>query len=152
MSMSRIVSICITPVAFADPPLLNAVGVHEPFAIRAVLELATEDGVVGLGETYGDEGHLEARVHPKRGAGRGYVAGEPVPVSPDRARERFDASPGDRTGVKDVHPNEVDGRSTQPFDVVLVTVGLTEPDDAVLGGDLEHRADREGLVHPHGVE
>ncbi len=59
MSMSRIVSIHITPVAFHDPPLLNAVGVHEPFAIRAVLEVATEDGIVGLGETYGDEGHLE---------------------------------------------------------------------------------------------
>lgn len=56
---SRIVSIRITPVAFADPPLLNAVGVHEPWAIRAVLEVTTEDGVVGLGETYGDAGHLE---------------------------------------------------------------------------------------------
>lgn len=59
MSSSRIVSIAITPVAFADPPLLNAVGVHEPYAIRAVLEVATEDGLVGLGETYGDLGHLD---------------------------------------------------------------------------------------------
>ena len=59
MSASRIVSVRITPVAFADPPLLNAVGVHEPYAIRAVLEVTTEDGVVGLGETYGDVGHLE---------------------------------------------------------------------------------------------
>ena len=59
MSSSRIVSIQVTPVAFADPPLLNAVGVHEPFAIRAVLEVTTEDGIVGLGETYGDRGHLE---------------------------------------------------------------------------------------------
>lgn len=59
MSSSRIVSIQVTPVAFADPPLLNAVGVHEPFAIRAVLEVTTEDGIVGLGETYGDHGHLE---------------------------------------------------------------------------------------------
>ncbi len=59
MSSSRIVSIAITPVAFADPPLLNAVGVHEPYAIRVVLEVATEDGLVGLGETYGDLGHLD---------------------------------------------------------------------------------------------
>ncbi len=58
MPSSRIVSIRVTPVAFADPPLLNAVGVHEPYAIRAVLEVETEDGVVGLGETYGDDGHL----------------------------------------------------------------------------------------------
>ena len=59
MSASRIVAVRVTPVAFADPPLLNAVGVHEPFAIRAVLEVETEDGAVGLGETYGDEHHVE---------------------------------------------------------------------------------------------
>ena len=29
----RITGVTITPVAFADPPLLNAVGVHEPFAL-----------------------------------------------------------------------------------------------------------------------
>lgn len=49
----------ITPVAFRDPALLNAVGVHQPFAIRSVLELHTSDGLTGLGESYGDLGHLE---------------------------------------------------------------------------------------------
>lgn len=55
----RISRITITPVAFADPPLLNAVGSHEPFALRAVIRLHTDDGLVGLGETYADEGHLQ---------------------------------------------------------------------------------------------
>jgi glucarate dehydratase len=50
--------ITITPVAFADPPLLNAVGVHEPFALRAIIQVTTDSGVTGLGETYGDEPHL----------------------------------------------------------------------------------------------
>jgi glucarate dehydratase len=54
----RIQDVHITPVAFRDPPLLNAVGVHEPFALRAVVEVVTEDGVSGLGETYGDARHL----------------------------------------------------------------------------------------------
>jgi glucarate dehydratase len=49
----------ITPVAFRDPPLLNAVGVHEPFAIRSVIEVKTSEGITGLGESYGDKGHLE---------------------------------------------------------------------------------------------
>jgi glucarate dehydratase len=49
----------LTPVAFADPPLLNMMGVHEPFALRGVLRLACEDGVVGLGESYGDKGFLD---------------------------------------------------------------------------------------------
>ena len=56
----RITNVTITPVAFADPPLLNSVGVHEPFALRAVIEVATDAGLTGLGETYADEQHLAA--------------------------------------------------------------------------------------------
>jgi glucarate dehydratase len=50
----------VTPVAFADPPLLTAAGVHEPFALRAIIEVATDAGLTGLGETYADEAHLAA--------------------------------------------------------------------------------------------
>jgi glucarate dehydratase len=56
----RITDIAITPVAFADPPLLNSVGVHEPFALRAIIELSTDVGLTGLGETYADAKHLAA--------------------------------------------------------------------------------------------
>lgn len=45
----------ITPIAFRDPPLLNAAGIHEPWALRAILEFETSDGRVGIAETYGDE-------------------------------------------------------------------------------------------------
>ena len=55
---TRITGIRITPVAFRDPPLLNSVGVHQPFAIRSVIEVDTSDGITGLGESYGDSGHL----------------------------------------------------------------------------------------------
>ena len=44
----------VTPVAFRDPPLLNCVGVHQPWALRSIIELRCEDGAVGLGESYGD--------------------------------------------------------------------------------------------------
>jgi glucarate dehydratase len=56
----RITGVTITPVAFADPPLLNSVGVHEPFALRAIIEIRTDAGLTGLGETYADEKHLTA--------------------------------------------------------------------------------------------
>jgi glucarate dehydratase len=49
----------ITPVAFADPPLLNTVGVHQPYALRAIVQLDTDAGLTGLGETYADTRHLE---------------------------------------------------------------------------------------------
>lgn len=55
---SRISRVQITPVAFADPPLLNVVGVHQPWALRAIVVIHTDDGSVGLGETYGDDAHL----------------------------------------------------------------------------------------------
>ncbi len=56
----RITSVAVTPVAFADPPLLNSVGVHEPFALRAIIEIGTDAGLTGLGETYADAKHLAA--------------------------------------------------------------------------------------------
>jgi glucarate dehydratase len=59
-SSIRVTGVAITPVAFADPPLLNSVGVHEPFALRAVIEVTTDAGLTGLGETYADEKHLAA--------------------------------------------------------------------------------------------
>jgi glucarate dehydratase len=53
--MSRIKQIEITPIAFRDPPLLNVYGVHEAWALRTIIEIKTEDGNYGLGESYGDE-------------------------------------------------------------------------------------------------
>ncbi len=61
-STSPVLDVTITPVAFHDPALLNNVGVHEPFALRSVVEVRTGDGVVGLGESYGDTEHLQ-RLH-----------------------------------------------------------------------------------------
>jgi glucarate dehydratase len=40
----------ITPIAFSDPPLLNAAGLHEPKALRTIVQLVVDGGVVGLGE------------------------------------------------------------------------------------------------------
>lgn len=64
MSSARtpIREIVLTPIAFRDPPLLNAVGLHEPWALRTIVEIRIDDGLIGLGETYGDQGHL-ARLH-----------------------------------------------------------------------------------------
>lgn len=55
----RIRQITVTPVAFRDPPLLNATGAHEPWALRTILQVHTDEGLTGLGETYGDLKHLE---------------------------------------------------------------------------------------------
>jgi glucarate dehydratase len=50
----RIVEVRVTPIALKDPPLLNASGVHEPYTLRAIIEVELQSGITGLGETYGD--------------------------------------------------------------------------------------------------
>ena len=59
MSDTRIADVRITPIAFYDPPLLNNAGCHEPYALRSVIEVETEGGVVGLGESYGTPAVLD---------------------------------------------------------------------------------------------
>ncbi len=49
----RIAEIHLTPVAIPDRPLLNCKGVHQPHALRTVIEVICDDGTVGLGESYG---------------------------------------------------------------------------------------------------
>ena len=58
MTLGRISRVVVTPVAFGDPPLLNVVGVHQPWALRAIVEVHSDSGLLGLGETYADETHL----------------------------------------------------------------------------------------------
>lgn len=56
---TRIRELIVTPIAFRDPPLLNSNGVHEPLALRVILQLVLEDGTVGLGESPGGMDRLE---------------------------------------------------------------------------------------------
>jgi glucarate dehydratase len=43
----------ITPIATVDPPLLNAAGLHAPYALRIVVELITDDNIAGISEIPG---------------------------------------------------------------------------------------------------
>ncbi|GAA2021827.1 glucarate dehydratase family protein [Catenulispora yoronensis] len=59
MSALRITGTTITPVALKDPPLLNSSGVHEPFALRSIIEVHTDAGITGINEAYGDDATLD---------------------------------------------------------------------------------------------
>lgn len=60
MSQHLIRYVRVTPIAFRDPPLLNAAGIHEPWALRSIIEIETDSGYVGINETYGDQSMLDA--------------------------------------------------------------------------------------------
>jgi len=49
----KIDSMHVTPIAVADPPLLNAAGLHAPYALRLIVEITTSDNVSGFGEVPG---------------------------------------------------------------------------------------------------
>lgn len=54
----RVQEVRVTPIAFPDAPLLTASGAHQPWALRTIVEVDCGDGLMGLGETYGDAPHL----------------------------------------------------------------------------------------------
>ena len=59
MTSHAIRHVRVTPIAFRDPPLLNAAGIHEPWALRSIIEVETASGLVGINETYGDQSMLD---------------------------------------------------------------------------------------------
>src|SRR5215469_1511487 len=51
----RIVEMRVHSIAIADPPLRSSYGLHAPYALRTIIELISEDGVVGISETHGGD-------------------------------------------------------------------------------------------------
>ncbi|WP_241968559.1 glucarate dehydratase family protein [Streptomyces sp. ICBB 8177] len=131
----------LTPVLIADPPLLNTQGVHQPYTPRLVVEVVTEAGVTGVGETYGDTAYLRL-AEPLAEALRGRrindlnaleslaqaVCGDPSSVS-----DRVDASGlrGVRTADK-LRLSVVSAFEVACLDALGKTCGL--PVHALLGG------------------
>ena len=127
----------ITPVAFQDPPLLNTVGVHEPLALRAIVQVTTESGVLGLGETYGDAAHLQRL----RVAADAVLGGDVFAINDLRARvERSVAGDGIQGGhgmSGMVTGTAASDRVLSPFDVAAIDIRgkiLGVPASELLGG------------------
>src|ERR1700730_14909602 len=51
----KIKDLRVHSIAIADPPLRSSYGLHAPYALRTIIELESEDGIVGINETYGGE-------------------------------------------------------------------------------------------------
>ncbi len=51
----KITDIHNTQIAVGDPPLLNAAGLHAPYALRIIVEVVTDSGITGLSEIPGSE-------------------------------------------------------------------------------------------------
>jgi glucarate dehydratase len=56
----KIADMHVTPIAITDPPLLNAAGLHAPYALRTIVEIVTDDNIYGLGEVPGSVATTQA--------------------------------------------------------------------------------------------
>jgi glucarate dehydratase len=56
----KIVDMRVHSIAIADPPLRSSYGLHAPYALRTILELESDDGIIGISETYGGEAPARA--------------------------------------------------------------------------------------------
>jgi glucarate dehydratase len=55
----KITGFRIHPIAIADPPLRSSYGLHAPYALRTIIELESDDEVVGISETYGGDAQVQ---------------------------------------------------------------------------------------------
>lgn len=53
MSDIRIAHLRAHSIAIADPPLRSSYGLHAPYALRTIVEMESDEGVIGLAETHG---------------------------------------------------------------------------------------------------
>ncbi|MCK4853653.1 MAG: glucarate dehydratase [Bacteroidales bacterium] len=97
----RIKELRVTPVAVTDPPLLNSVGIHAPYALRTVIELITDDNISGISEI---PGNIEINTLLEK-SGEVILGTDPFQLNKIRA-DIFD-----RYGA-----NETDNRGDDPWD------------------------------------
>ncbi len=143
----KIVKAHVTPILISDPPLLNVLGVHQPYTPRTIVELETDTGATGVGETYGDTEYLRvARALAEA------VVGKPVTALNGLSElaysaaqltddgEEFDPAGlrGRRTPEKTVR-SVVSAFEVASLDALGKELGL--PVHALLGGKIRDRVD-----------
>ena len=93
----RISRMNLHPIAVADPPLRSSYGLHAPFALRTIVELVGDDGLIGFSETYGGDGPLaglEAVRHRVEGMDPFRLAGLQNDLTAEAGREAAEAAGG----------------------------------------------------------
>jgi glucarate dehydratase len=159
-----IADVRLTPILVADPPLLNTQGVHQPYTPRLIVEVETADGVVGVGETYGDTKYLElARPFAEKLRGRPvgdlnglFTVADEVAVAAARVFGQVDV--GGLRGVQTADKlrlSVVSGFEVACLDALGKALGL--PVHALLGGKVRDSVEYSAYLfykwaaHPEGV-
>ncbi len=131
----------VTPIAISDPPLLNAAGLHAPYALRTIVELESDERIIGLGEVPGGETTTRALE-----VARDVVIGrDPYQMNALRRDldERFGAEGtqprGESPWDKRVHVHVLSAVEVACFDLIGKATGRPVCD--LLGGRVRDRVD-----------
>lgn len=143
----RIEEVTVTPVAFRDPPLLNATGVHQPWVLRAIVQVRTACGLVGLGETYGDDAH----VADVRAAGQALLGADAFDLAALRRRltALTDASPARGHGMAWMIAADVTDALYAPYEMAALDLQgkrVGRPVVDLLGGAHRDAVDFSGYL------
>ena len=132
----QIADIRVHSIAIADPPLRSSYGLHAPYALRTILELKSEDGIVGISETHGGDAIAQGFRQLREqivGADAYRVAGNLLPM--------IDASsPGDRSQTYHVpgeNPLDAAARLYSAIEIACLDVigkSVEKPVCDLLGG------------------
>jgi glucarate dehydratase len=129
----KILEVHVTPIAISDPPLLNAAGLHAPFALRTIVEIVTDNGLYGLGEVPGG-----ARITAALEQARETIIGQsPFALNAIRAalQSRFEHQPdarGQSPWDKRTHVHVLSAIEVACFDLMGKVTGRPVVD--LLGG------------------
>jgi glucarate dehydratase len=142
----KISSMKLHSIAIADPPLRSSYGLHAPWALRTILELATDDGITGISETYGGYGP-----HAALEAVRGRVVGmDPFQLaglyqSLDSEASSAPGVPGGRTQtwlVPGENPLDSQNRTFAAIEIACLDIvgkAVGKPVCDVIGGRVRDR-------------
>lgn len=132
----KIIDLRVHSIAIADPPLRSSYGLHAPYALRTVIELETDDRVIGIAEAHGGEANARAfeALRPRVVGQDPYrLAGLLMPLIDA-------AAPGDRSQTHHVpgeNPLDVNARLYSALEIAaLDLIGKTvgKPVCDLLGG------------------
>ncbi|WP_462381867.1 glucarate dehydratase family protein [Pseudomonas sp. Marseille-QA0892] len=135
----KIKHVRVTPIAFRDAPLLNASGIHEPYALRSIIEVESDNGFIGLGESYGDAPVLSVL----QAMTESLVGLDPFDLNGLRARVKQTVAriqPGNQAGAElapGSHPSKQVANAYSAFEVAFLDLqarSLDMPLVDLLGG------------------
>jgi glucarate dehydratase len=125
--------------------------VHQPWALRAIVELHTDSGLLGLGETYADETHL-ARLEAVAAVLPGHdpydlhglrrLVSDALGLGPQHTGASF-------AGMLDTDSSSAVDTTCSPFEVACLDLmghELGRPVSDLLGGAVRHRVPFSGYL------